>query len=75
MLITKEKVGNRMLDGKIVKLSDDEKQSIADEQNQALADRIVREAKRAKENLILERMDRIVRNQAVAELTKEGFIT
>ncbi len=75
MPITKEEIGDRMLDGKIIKLSDDEKQAIADEQNEAQAAIVVRDAKRVREGLILDRMDKIVRNQAVTELIRDGVIT
>ncbi len=74
MPITKEDIGDRMLDGKIVKLSDKEKQAIADEQNASIAEQPVREAERVRESKITRRMDKIVRNQAVAELVSEGEI-
>ncbi len=75
MPITIDDIGDRMVDGKIVKIPDAEKQVIADEQNQAVVDTVVRQEAAKRENLIQDRMNKIVRDQAEAELRSEGKIT
>lgn len=63
-----------MLDGKIVKLSDEEKQAIADEQNASVIEAAKAKVVKDRENLIQQRMDKIVRDQAIVELKAEGIL-
>ena len=72
---TKEEISDRMVGGKIVKLTDEEKQTIADERTASEIEQEQSAIKNAREVLIRERMDKIVRDQAVSELEAEGVIT
>jgi len=71
---TKDEVADRMVDGQIVKLTDQEKQEIADERTANEIDHEQREKAELRDALIRKRMDKILREQAEIELRGEGLI-